>query len=92
MQNQKNKRIGLAIMCVFGAAFVFFFWCFGLSGAQINGNPSLLLEGFFTAALLPIGLYSGLYFAVGKKVALQLGGGLALLLVIAFLIGLFFHH
>ncbi len=79
-------------MCVFAAAFILFFWYFGLDGAQINVNPSLLLESFFTAALLPVGLYGGLYFASGKKVALQLGGGLGLLLILAYVIGFLLHH
>jgi hypothetical protein len=51
-------------MCVFGAAFIFFFWYFGLDGTQINGNLSLLLESFFTTALLPVGLYGGLYWLI----------------------------
>jgi len=92
MQDKTNKRIGLAIMCVFAVAFIFFVRYFGLDGAQINGNPSLLLEGFFTAILLPIGLYGGLYFAAGKKVALQLGGGLGLLLILAFVIDFLLYH
>ena len=80
-------------MIFFGVTFFSLYGYFGLSGGAIDfQDASSTVKFIGTAFLLPIGLYGGLYFAAGKKVALQIGGGLALLLIIAFLIGFFLHH
>jgi hypothetical protein len=44
-----------------------------------------------TDAFLLVGLYCGLYFYGGKKLANQIGGGLAILLTVAYIVGFLLH-
>jgi hypothetical protein len=61
---------------------------FGLSGGAIDYEDNVLTIKPLTAiALLPLGLYFGLLFYATRKIALQLGGGLGLLMALAYLIG-----
>ena len=88
VQTIKNKKIGLFILLLAALGFAACFWLFHLDGARIDfKNTSQLLETVLTIAFLPLGLYFGLLFISGKKLALQIGGGTALFLVIAFLVG-----
>jgi hypothetical protein len=90
---KRNKKIGLAIMCAGPLAAAFFFWYFKLDGRIVDfTNPSLVLKAMLTTLCLIVGLYFGLYFAAGKKVALQLGGGLAVLMVLAYVINFLFYR
>jgi hypothetical protein len=90
---QKNKRIGVLIMLIFAVAFFALYSYFGLSGGAINyQNTSSTIKLLATVALLPLGLYLGLLFYGGRRIALQLGGGLALLLVFSYLVGFLLHH
>jgi hypothetical protein len=90
---QRNKRIGLGIMCIGLLAAAFCFWHFQLDGKVVDfADSKLVLKVIVTTLCLVIGLFFGLLFAAGKKVALQLGGGLALLLVISYVVGFLVHH
>ena len=93
MQSDKSKWIGVGIM-VFGLIVsAFFFWYFKLDGQVIDfTNPLLVLKSIIVACSLIIGLYFGLLFYGGKKIALQLGGGLALLGALSYVIGFLLYH
>ncbi len=92
-QTPKNKKIGVGIM-VLGAlcSFTSLIY-FNQAGTSIEyTNTIYMLKLIATQAFLPLGLYFGLYFYSSKKLALQIGGGMALLLVIANLLGFLLHH
>jgi hypothetical protein len=90
---QKNKWIGLAIMFIGLLTTVFFFSYFKLDGKIVDfAEPSLVLKAILTTLCLIVGLYFGLYFAAGKKVASQIGGGLGLLMALSYVIGFLLHH
>jgi hypothetical protein len=92
MQSERNKKIGLIIMSLGAIGFFGFFIYFNLSGAALDSkNIPLLVKIIFTTAFLPAGLYFGLYFTSGKKLALQIGGGGALFLIIAYILGFLLH-
>ncbi len=69
--------------------FFFFYSYFNFStGGKIDFEDLISLSKLvFTVAIIPSALYFGLYFISGKKLATQIGGGLALLMFVAFLIG-----
>jgi hypothetical protein len=80
-------------MCIGLLAAAFCFCYFQLDGKIIDfANPKLVLKVIVTTLCLVIGLFFGLLFAAGKKVAVQLGGGLAVLLVISYVVGFLLHH
>ena len=92
MQTNKNKKIGLLILCLAALGFFFFFWRFNLENVSLNEATNLkLLQMIFTNAFLPAGLYFGLYFAHSKKLANQIGGGLVIFLIIAYILGFLLH-
>lgn len=92
MQTEKNKKIGLGILAFSFLGMFFFLDFFNLYGQKISyQNKSLLLEAVFTFGILLIGLYFGLYFTNGKKLANQIGGGMMLFLILAFVFSLMFH-
>jgi hypothetical protein len=71
----------------------FFIWFFSLSGQTIDyTNPELVLKFVFASAFIPLGLYFGLLFYGGKRIAIQLGGGLGLLMALSYVIGFFLYH
>ena len=91
-ETTKNKKIGLLIMCLATIGFFFFFAYFDQSGTEIQyRNLNYMLKTITTTAFLPLGLYFGLYFYGGKKLAMQIGGWLALLLILSYLIGFITH-
>jgi hypothetical protein len=93
MQSQKNKWIGVGIMMLGLLVGAFFVWFFKLDGKVIDFNdPSLVMESIIMVSCPIIGLYFGLLFYGGKKIAFQLGGGLGVLLVLAYVIGFLLHH
>jgi FlaA1/EpsC-like NDP-sugar epimerase len=88
MPTPKDKKIGLLILCVSAALFAFFFWYFKLDGKTINFNDAVdVLKTAITIAILPAGLYLALRFVSGKKLAMQVGGTMAVLMVLALFIG-----
>jgi apolipoprotein N-acyltransferase len=90
---QKNKWTGVIIMCFGFVACCFLIWLFNLSGQTIDfKDPALVLKFILASATLPIALYFGLLFYGGKKIALQLGGGLGVLMAFAYLLGFLIHH
>ena len=90
---QKKKWIGILIMLISAVAFFSLYGYFGLSGGAIDyQNTPSTIKLLVTISLLPLGLYFGLLFYGGKRIALQLGGGLGLLMVLAYLIGFLVHH
>jgi hypothetical protein len=90
---QNNKWIGALITLIFSVVFFALYSNFELSGGAIDyQNTSSSTKLLATVALLPLGLYLGLLFYGGKRIALQLGGGLALLLVFSYLAGFLLHH
>lgn len=92
MPNKEDKKKGLIIMLLSAAVFIFLFSYFNLSGAKIsNENIPLLLKALFTVAVLIFGLWFGLYFTSGKKIAAQIGGGLTIFMLITFVIGFLIH-
>jgi hypothetical protein len=92
MQPQRNKRIGVVIMFLATLAFFSCVIYFGQSGSAIAyTNIPYMIKMTATYAFLPIGLYCGLYFYSGKRLALQLGGSLALFLIAAFAVGAVLH-
>lgn len=93
MQSQNDKWVGVGIMLLGLMVGAFFFWYFKLDGKVIDFNDtSLVLKSIITVSSLIIGLYFGLLFYGGKKIALQLGGGLGLLLILSYVIGYLLHH
>ena len=92
MQAAKNKEIGVLIMTLGVMAFAYLFWYFELDGSVIDYNDtSLVLKMVLTSSSLPLGLYFGLYFYGGKRLAAQIGEGLALLMFLGYVIGFFLH-
>jgi hypothetical protein len=90
---QRNKRIGVLIMFFGFVICCFFIWFFKLSGQIVDfTNLGLVLKFMFASAFMPLGLYVGLLFYGDKKVAVQLGGGLGLLLVLSYVVGFLLHH
>jgi len=74
-------------------ASCFFIWFFRLNGQVVDfKDKALVLKFIFASAFLPVGLYVGLLFYGGKKIAIQLGGGLGFLMVLAYAIGFLIHH
>lgn len=94
MDQQKNKQIGVLIMILGAVAFIVsFVYFFGSSTGTIEyGNLSYILKLAFTLSLAVLGLYFGLLFYGGKRIAIQLGGGLGFLLVLSYVIGYLLHH
>jgi hypothetical protein len=93
MRDQKNKWIGVIIMVISAAAFFSLYVYFGFDGGKIDHkNWTSIIKLLFTVFLLPFGLYFGLLFYGGKKIALQLGGGLGLLLALSFILGFLLYH
>jgi hypothetical protein len=91
---QKNKKTGVLIMLIGAVSFfVSFIYFFGWSTGNIEyGNLSYMLKLAFTFSLSVFGLYFGLLFYGGKKIAMKLGGGLGLLLALAYVIGFVLHQ
>jgi hypothetical protein len=94
MESQNSKRIGVLIMALGAIGFFYsFIYFFGSSTGSIEYETlSYMLKLTLTLAFAVLGLYFGLLFYGGRKIALQLGGRLALLLVVAFLTGFFLHQ
>jgi hypothetical protein len=92
MQTDANKKRGVVIMCLGALGFFFFFGYFHLSGAILDYKDiPLLLKMILTTAFLPAGLYVGLRFYGGNRLATQIGGGLTVFLVIGFILGFLLH-
>lgn len=73
--------------------FAFLFWFFKLDGEKVDfANPPLMLKFVMTTLSLIVGLFFGLRLAAGRKVALQIGGGLGLLMVVVSGIGFLIYH
>ena len=73
---------------MFCAALLFFglVALFRLDGKAFNiRNGRLFLEMIVTAIPLPLGIYFGLYFYSGRKLATQLGGAVAIVLILGFI-------
>lgn len=65
---------------------------FNQSGTKIEyRNLNYILKMVLTYGIALSSLYFGLYFYHGKKIAMQIGGGLALLLIISFILGFLLH-
>jgi len=93
MQTQKNKIFGVLVMFVCILVFFFLFAYFKLDGASLSeATLTELLKMIVTTAFLPAGLYLGLYFYSGKKLANQIGGGATLFLIAAYILGLLLHR
>lgn len=72
--------------------FGFFYWYFDQAGARVEyRNVNSMLEILISFSFLIVGLYFGLYFYSGKKLANQIGGGSLLFLVIAYILGFLLH-
>jgi hypothetical protein len=93
MRSRTNKKVGLFIP-VLGAVCFFssFIYFFGWSNNNIEyRNVGYMLKLACTFGFALLGLYFGLYFISWKKIAVQLGGSLALLLVVAYMVGFVLH-
>ena len=73
----------------FFSSFVYFFG--GSTDSIEYKNFDYMLRLLCISSFALFGLYFGLYFFSGKKLAIQLGGGMALLLLVAYLIGSLLH-
>lgn len=62
---------------------------FNLFGSKIDGKN--ILKAVLATAIPLGGLYFCLYFVHSKKLANQIGGGLAVFLVIAYILGFLLH-
>jgi hypothetical protein len=86
MPTDRDRKKGVIIM--FCAATLFFglVALFGLDGKMLDlRDERVFTEMIATAIPLPVGLYFGLYFYSGKKLANQLGGAALIVLVIGFI-------
>lgn len=87
MQNEKNKKRGLIILILGTVSFFLLYSYFDLSDGKINYMDTIsLLKFILTTAIIPVTLYLGLRSMHSKKLAMQIGGGLGILLVIAFIL------
>jgi hypothetical protein len=92
MQTEKNKKIGLLIMISGLLMFVLISFRLDLFGSKIEyRNLAFVVKMFFADIFLILGLYFGLYFSTSKKLANQIGGGMAIFLVVAYILGFFLH-
>ena len=90
MKTDKQKILGVFVMFLSLLAFFSFFIHFNFDGATPDvENIPLALKIVFTMAIIPIGLYAGLYLYAGKTIANQIGGGMGILLILALLIAFF---
>jgi hypothetical protein len=90
---RRDKQRGVLIMVVAAIAFFTCFLLFNQAGTPIQyTNLSYMAKMILTDVFLPVGLYFGLYYYSGRRLAAQVGGGLALFLVVAYLVGLIAHH
>ncbi|MFA6306297.1 MAG: hypothetical protein WCV70_00570 [Patescibacteria group bacterium] len=88
----KNKRIGLIILCFTVIVFFLSILFFNQSGTYIQyKNLNYMVKMLIPYGLAILGLYFGLFFASGKKVANQVGIGLLTLLIIAYILGILIH-
>jgi hypothetical protein len=86
MQTDSDRKKGVIIMFCTALLFFGLFALFGLDGRIFDvKNGRLLIEMIMTAIPLPIGLYFGLYFYSGRKLANRLGGAVAIVLVLGFI-------
>ncbi len=92
MQTNKNKWIGVSILALSAICFFSLSHWFNLFGSTIEyQNPQYVLKMFIADAFIPIGLYFGLYFYQDKKTAKLIGGGMAVFLIVAYVLGLLIH-
>ena len=92
MQTEKNKKIGLLILCLATLGFFFCIFYFNQSGSLIEyRDRTYMIKMIITYAFIPIGLYFGLLFTSGKKLATMIGGGMTLLLIIGLILGVILH-
>lgn len=92
MQTQKNKKIGLSIIILGTIAFFISIFLFNQSGTMIEyKNVEYMLKMLLSYGILVATLYGGLYFAHSKKLANQIAGGMAICLVIAYILGIVLH-
>lgn len=89
MQTGKNKKIGVVIMFLGLTLCIFFLWYFKFDGVKIDfTNKLVLLKSLVPIFSLILGLYFGLYFYGGKRIANQIGGGIIIFVIIGYLLGL----
>ena len=87
-----DKKIGLLILVLTAMGVGFLIVYFNQSGTYIQyRDVAYMLKMVGTYGLLVVGLYVGLYFISGKKIANQIGGGLAILLILAYIVGRLLH-
>ena len=92
MQTEKNKKIGLLILILGTVMFFISILFFGQSGTRVEyRNLNYMLKTFCSEGIIFLTLYFGLYFTSGKKLAIQISGGLLLLLSLAYLFGYLFY-
>ena len=79
MQAEKDKKIGLLIMTLGIISFFVLLYFFRFIDAPIAYNdPINAVKMFFTFFFALFCFYFGLSFICGKKVALQIAGGLGI--------------
>lgn len=89
----KNKKVGVLIMLLGAIGFFSTFMLFGQAGTTIDyRNPVYMLKTAVTDGFLVAGLYFGLRFYAGKKIGSQVGGAVALLMLLAYVVGLISHR
>ena len=86
MPTDSDRKKGIIIMLCAAALFFVLFGAFGLDGKVLDfNNEPVLMEMLLTVIPLPLGLYFGLYFYSGRKLAIQLGGAAVIILVLGFI-------
>jgi hypothetical protein len=86
MQMNSDRKKVIIIMGCAAVLFFVLFALFGLDGQMLNlTNGRLLIKMIVTATPLPLGLYFGLYFYSGRKLANQLGGAAVIVLLLGFI-------
>lgn len=92
MQIEKNKKKGVLIMLLGVVGFFFLILLFQQSGSQIQyKNIDYMLKMLCTYGFLLLGLSGGLFYYSGKKLAIQIGGGIAIFLTVALILGFLLH-
>lgn len=86
---KNSKLVGVGILLLAAVGFFVSFAYFGEQGRIPEyTNPEYLLGIIVTYAFPIVGLFFSLRFLVNKKVAYQISGGLVILLLLAYVIGL----
>ena len=92
MDQDKRTKLALLIMVVAMAGFFLSFAYFGLFGTKIEyANAAYMMKAACGFGFILFGLFLGAYVYGEKQFAVRVAGGLAALVLIAYLLGLAIH-